>query len=379
MEQDNLDALVLRLPENIVLLSGYWPLNGWSFLVFPRDGKPVCIVPHCEETEARDQLWEAECIPFTFAVLDAGNPYEDIKKHLKGLSAGKNWKRVGIEGDFETVAPPGNAAEPAIPAATTRGLLENVFGEDCLIDATGFLYAQRACKTADEIEKLRIVNEIGAMGLHTFNETVAPGISGAEIVAEVERTITRRGIGYKGARMVRSYAQVSTGKAETALAYRPILFSTTRKLEPGDTAVIEMAVVADGFWSDRTRVRVAGNAPERQSERYKIVRTAQENAIAAARAGIAAGAVDEAARSVIRDAGYEKEFFHVTGHGLGFRYHEPAPLICPGSDLVLEPGMLHTVEPGIYSPDFGGFRVEDNVVITEDGSEVLGPANKDLF
>jgi Xaa-Pro dipeptidase len=178
--------------------------------------------------------------------------------------------------------------------------------------------------------------------------------------------------------MVRSYAQVSTGTAETALAFRPILFSTTRKLEPGDTAVIEMAVVADGFWSDRTRVRVAGNAPGQQAKRYDIVRTAQESAIAAARAGITAGEVDEAARSVIRDAGYEKEFFHVTGHGLGFRYHEPTPLICPGSDLVLKSGMLHTVEPGIYSPDFGGFRVEDNIVITENGSEILGPANKNL-
>ena len=379
LENENLDALVCRLPENIVFLSGYWPLNGWSFLLFPREGIPVCIVPHCEENEAREELWEADCIPFLFAVLAAGNPYDDIKKNLKEIYAGENWTRIGIESDFETVAPPGNAAEPAIPACTTRRLLENVFGEQCLVDATSFLNSQRSRKTAYEIDKLRTVNEIGAMGLKTFHDIVAPGISGAEIVAEVERTVTRLGTGYNGARLVRAFAQVSTGTAETALGFRPILFSTTRKLESGDTALIEIAIVADGFWSDRTRIRVAGQHSEQQARLYEIVRSAQESAIASVRAGITAGEVDEAARAIIRDAGYEKEFFHVTGHGLGFRYHEPVPLICPDSDLVLESGMLHTVEPGIYSPEFGGFRVEDNVVVTESGCEVLGPCNKDLF
>ena len=101
MEKDNLDVLVCRLPENVVFLNGYWPLSGLSFLVFPLEGKPVCIVPHSEEKEARDELWDANCTPFLFAVLDAGNPYEEISKALKIASDGKHWKRIGYEGNFE--------------------------------------------------------------------------------------------------------------------------------------------------------------------------------------------------------------------------------------------------------------------------------------
>ena len=379
MEKENLDALVCRLPENVVFLSGHWPLNGWSFLVFPREGRSVCIVPHCDEKEAREELWDADCVSFLFAVLAAGNPYGEITRALKDMATGKNWIRIGYEGDFESVAPPWNAAEPAIPAGTTRHLFEDVFGRESLVDATGFLAAQRSCKTPYEIEKLRIVNEIGAFGLQAFFELVAPGISGVELVAEVERTVMRQGAGYKGAKKVRAFAQVTTGAEETAVGYRPMVVSTTRKLESGDSALIEMGIVADGFWSDRTRIRVSGKHTEQQARVFEIVKSAQEAAIAQVRSGVTAGEVDEAARAIIRDAGFEREFLHVTGHGLGFRYHEPVPLICPGSDCVLEAGMVHTVEPGIYSPEIGGFRLEDNVVVTEDGCEVLGAFDKDFF
>ena len=373
MEKENLDALVCRLPENVLFLSGHWPLIGWSFLVFPREGRPVCIVPHCDEKEAQEELWDAECISFLFAVLKAGNPYEDITKALKAISSGKNWKRIGFEGDFESVAPPWNAAELVIPAKTTRNLLEEVFGKESLVDATGFLTSQKSCKTPYEIEKLRIVNEIAAFGLKTFFKETVPGISGVEIVAEIEYTVMKQGTGYKGAKRVRAFVQISTGAEETAVGYRPMIISSTRKLESGDLAMLEMGVVADGFWSDRTRIRVADKPTDEQSRIFEIIKTAQKAAIDKVCAGITAGEVDEAARSIIRDSGYEDEFIHVTGHGIGFRYHEPIPLIAPGSDFVLEPGMVHSVEPAIYSTEIGGIRIEDNVFVTDSGAEILGP------
>ena len=379
MEKENLDVLVCRLPENVVFLSGHWPLIGWSFFVFPLEGRPVCIVPHCDEKEAQEELWDADCISFLFAVLEAGDPYEEIAKQLKTIYGGKNWKHVGYEGNFETIAPPWNTAEPAIPADTTRSLLHEVFGEETLIDATSVLNSMRACKTSYEIEKFRTVNEIAAFGLKTFFEKVEPGVSGYELAAEIDYSVITQGTGYKGSKRVRGFAQVSTGAEETAVGYRPMLISTTRKLESGDLAMVEMAVVADGFWSDRTRVRVAGKPSEKQSAIFETVKSAQVAALEKVKAGVAAGEVDEAARAIIRDAGYEKEFLHVTGHGLGFRYHEPVPLICPGSDFVLEAGMVHTVEPGIYLPETGGIRLEENVVITEDGCEILGPFSKEFF
>jgi len=94
--------------------------------------------------------------------------------------------------------------------------------------------------------------------------------------------------------------------------------------------------------------------------------------------GVTAGEVDEAARRIIADAGHEKEFPHVTGHGIGLRYHEAVPLIAPASDLVLEKGMVHTVEPCVYFAEMGGIRLEDDVVVGDTEAEVLGAFEKKL-
>ena len=379
MAEAELDALVCRLPENVVMLSGHWPLIGWSFLLFPREGRPLIVVPHCDEREARGELWEAECVSFLFGVLAGGDPYADIAQALKQAAAGKGWQRIGFEGSFETVAPPWNAAEPAIPAAATRTLLESVFGADALVDASDLLMAQRARKTAAEQEKLRIVNEISEFGLELFLRSVAVGVSGIDLVTAVESEIVKQGTGYKGAKRVRAFAQVSTGLEACAIAYRPMVVSTTTPLASGDPALLELAVVADGFWCDRTRVAVAGEASPIQQAALKAVREAQAAAIAAVKPGVTAGEVDKAARDVIHAAGFtDDEFLHVTGHGLGLRYHEPVPLLCPGGDTVLEEGMLHTVEPGVYRADFGGFRIEDNVLVTADGVEVMGKGNDEI-
>jgi Xaa-Pro dipeptidase len=88
--------------------------------------------------------------------------------------------------------------------------------------------------------------------------------------------------------------------------------------------------------------------------------------------------VDEAARKVIREGGRDRQFMHITGHGLGYRYHEYAPMIAPGSRDVLQVGMIHSVEPGIYDPAFGGIRIEDDVLVTEGGAEVLAPISSEL-
>lgn len=378
MADEGLDALVCRLPENVVMLSGHWPLLGFSFLLLPLDGEPLLIVPHCDEVEAREEAWNADIAVFKFGVLTAGDPYQDIAGILKSRASGKGWTRIGFEVGFETVAPPWNAAEPAIPAAATRALLESVFGADRLVDATGLLMQQRARKTPEELENLRRVNEIAALGLEAFTQMVDVGISGVELVAGVEHAIVTKGTGHKGARRVRAFAQVSTG-AETLTAFRPMLISTTRPLAAGEQALLELAVVADGFWADRTRVRVAGNpTPEKQAA-FDVVLAAQQAAIAAVGVGVRAEEVDRAARDIIHAAGFsDEEFLHVTGHGLGFRYHEPTPVIMPGSPHVLEEGMTCTVEPGIYRADFGGLRIEENVIVTGAGAEVMGVHTAEL-
>ncbi|MGH9446156.1 MAG: M24 family metallopeptidase, partial [Terriglobia bacterium] len=249
--------------------------------------------------------------------------------------------------------------------------------EGCeLVDASVLLQSQRRRKTAYEIAKLRTANAISCIGLETFERSVEVGVSGVELAAAVEREVMARGTGLHGAHRVRAYAQVAAGPEESAIGYRPSEVSTQRPLRHGDVALLELAVVVDGYWADRTRVRVAGQPGDEQVKIFEVVRRAQEAAVAALRAGITAAEIDKAARFVIQDAGYAEFFPHITGHGLGFCYHESAPRLAPDSMEHLEENMVTSVEPGVYLQPSGGFRIEDDVVITKCGAETLGPFPK---
>lgn len=378
LEKEKLDALVCRLPENVLFLTGYWPLSGISFLLFPREGEPTCIVPHCEEAEARQALADVECVSYRYGDLDCGDLHDQVGRLLWNVVRSRKLRRIGFEGSFESVAPPWNVSEPAVPAAVTAQVYRRAFTGLHLHDATGVLNLLRSRKTAREAEGIRRSSEIARFGLQAFQDGVAVGRTGIELVAEVERAVMTRGTGYKGAGRVRAFAQVATGARETALGWRPMEISSSRALSPGDLALLELGVVADGFWSDRTRVRAARDPAPRQREVFDLVLAAQEAAIRTVRKGVAAGAVDSAARAVMKGGGLEKEFLHITGHGLGFRYHEPIPFLAPGSAAVLEEGMVFSVEPGAYAEALGGIRLEDDVLVTATGAEILGPFEKRL-
>lgn len=378
METDRLDAVVLQLPENVLLLSGYWPMIGACTLVFPLQGPVICINPDCYEPEASSSLWDAQSIYYGHGVLGAPDRATAVRNILAGIAKGRGWRRIGYEASFEVVAPSWNSAELLVPAAPSHELLRAAFDGGELVDVSALLQAQRRRKTPYESAKLRTASEISAIGLKTFERIVAVGISGVELAAEVERDIMVRGTGYNGATRVRAFAQVAVGPQESAFGYRPNEISTVRRLANGDVALLELGVVVDGYWADRTRVRVAGKPTDQQREIFDVVREAQEAAVAAIRPGITGAQVDAAARSVIRDAGYGEFFPHITGHGLGFRYHESAPMLAPDSVAKLQEGELTSVEPGIYVKSSGGFRIEDDVLVTQDGSEVLGPFPKTL-
>jgi Xaa-Pro dipeptidase len=351
---------------------------GASVLVFPRVGRPVCAIPHCYECEAGLSLWEAEPAYYRYGVLDAPEPGSAVRDILSQAARGKGWKRIGYEADFEVVAPSWNSGEAQVPAARTREIYRSAFDGAELVDISSFLQTQRRRKTAYEIARIRIASEISRIGLEAFERLVGVGASGVEIAAGVEHEIMARGTGYQGAFRVRAYAQVAVGPEESAIGYRPNEVSTLRRLERGDVALLELGVVADGYWADRTRVRVAGEPTQEQWKVFDAVRRAQEAAVAGVRPGVSGAAVDEAARSIIRDAGYAGLFPHVTGHGVGFAYHESLPKLAPGETGLLEEGMITSVEPGVYFKPCGGFRIEDDVLVTGNGSETLGPFRNSL-
>jgi Xaa-Pro dipeptidase len=377
MAGQGLEALLCRLPENVLFLSGYWPLCGWVFYLFPVEGRPVCVVPDTEREEALSELWDAECVSYRFGTVDAEDQYEEIERAVKRTVSGIPWKRIGYERGFERIAPAYNAAEQYVPAAPTKALLVSLFGEEKLVDATDLIRRERAVKTPFEVEKIRVSNEIANRGLSAFVQKVDVGMRAVDLAASVEVSVMTEGTGYRKTRRVRAFAQVAVG-AETSRAWRPMEITSERRLKKSDLALLELAVVADGYWSDRTRARVAGKASDQQKEIWNIVEQAQRRAIEVIRPGIEAGVVDRAARQFIHDVGHGKDFMHITGHGVGFSYHEKIPCICPGASDTLHPAMVHTVEPGIYFEGLGGIRIEDDVVVTEEGCEILAPFPRDI-
>lgn len=374
----HVDVLVARLPENVLLLSGFWPMIGATFIVFPCDGLPYAIVPECYEQEASGSLWEARVSHYRYGVLGAEAPESAVFNLLSEIAKRHSWKMVGFEERFNVAAPSWNTAEFLVPAEQNRQLLCSVFPQSNLVDVSSLIQNERRTKTPYEIERLRIASEISSIGLGRFDQIVDVGQSGVELAAAIEREVMALGTGYRNASRVRAFAQVAVGPDESAVGYRPNEVSTTRRLKKGEVALLELGIVVDGFWADRTRVRVAGEANEEHLRVFEVVRAAQEAAIKEIRPGAEASRVDEAARSVIRDAGYGDYFPHVTGHGLGFRYHEASPILSPNSKEILEKGMLTSVEPGIYKESVGGFRIEDDVLVVTNGAEILGPHQRIL-
>ena len=152
----------------------------------------------------------------------------------------------------------------------------------------------------------------------------------------------------------------------------------TKKLETGDFVTMDFGCLYEGYCSDMTRTVVLGRASEKQREIYDTVLRAQKAALDVIRAGMTGSEVDRAARRIIEEAGYGQCFGHGLGHSVGLFIHEE-PRLSPADDTVLEAGMSETVEPGIYLPGFGGVRLEDLVIVTEDGRRNLTRSPKELI
>lgn len=380
MRKAGLDALVLRLPENIVMAFGVWPMNGLSHALFTAEQGPVALIaPSCEDQEM-DACWAADIRTFAWPRLVMDDPVVFTRQQLEDLA--KRHKlaraRIGYEGSFDAVAPAHNAGEVLVPTEATIAALKETLPGARWSDATALLHGQRATKTSAEVEKLRVAHRVAAFGLRAFHEGVAPGMSEAALAGAVYRACLERGVGVRGVQHINVYPQVSSGGGGASRAWRPVVSTGRRKLNQGDLAVLELAVCVDGFWADVTRVKAAGQPSPVQRDAFGAVRDAQAAALATIRAKVSAKTPHEAATAVLIEHGFADNIVHLTGHGLGFRYHEPEPFLMPGNRMRLRVGHVCSVEPGLYDPRWGGIRLEDNIVVTETGYDNLTPTRKTL-
>ncbi len=366
MKDAGIDALICRLPENVVYLTEYWPHHGVSVAVLPTQGGPILFIPEVE-AEYGNPDW-AEVIPFGWALVKDADQYQSYRALLGQLKARLNLNSatIGIEESFEVVGSTYRAAEPIVPAAPWFDMLADVFAGASLIDATDLLQTTRAIKTEYELEKLRIANEIAEIGMREFVATVKPGMTEAEVGALVEYHIRTKGPGYRGAKLVRASAEVGAGPVNSTKCVL-LVPSTTYTIQEGDLVMVELGVAVDGYWADLTYMAVAGEPNDRQRDIHNTVLRAQQAAAQQVKAGAAWSDPDTAARTVLKEAGLADYFVHVTGHGIGLRYHEGIPFLMPGATAKLQAGMVTSVEPGVYIPGFGGIRIEDIVAVGEAG------------
>jgi Xaa-Pro aminopeptidase len=365
--------LLCRLPENVLYLTGYWPVIGASLVAFPIDGEPVVILPYSELDYAADG-WVKDQRTYSFGSMQSTiSPTAETANLLKEWWKEKGYNKavVGYEGNFELVGGNNVAAEARVVAPETLNTLTAAVPDAKWLDATDALAKARIVKSKMEIEQLRIANEVTCMGYEVAREMIRPGVQESEIAGAVEGRIYGKGVGYKNVKRSRGYCFVMSG-VNSANSWRPFCMSSSKHLAEGEPVLVELDGMTNGYFIDLTRTFFVGKPDAKVKKIFDIVQDSVNAVIDAVKPGVRAADLDAIARKVIERAGYGECFKHRLGHGVGLQFHEP-PSLHPVSDEVLEQGMVFAIEPAIYVAGFGGIRLEENLVVTENGCENLTP------
>lgn len=327
-------------------LTGAYEFEG-AAAVIPLEGDPVMVVKGFEAERARAESWVKD-IREVPPGEEAAAALASVLKEL-GLEGAK----IGVD-DEDLLYSDYLAIKAALPGVELVPMREEI-------------QRMKMVKSPDEIELVERAARCADEGCRAFVDNVGKGLKEVELSAEIESAMKRAG----------------AGKAESWVAFGensvvPHHHSDETRVGGDGLAWADMGAAVRGYWSDVTRTVAVGKLRREQREIYEVVYEALLAAVDAVKPGAKAEEVDAAARSLIEKRGYGKYFKHSTGHGVGLRIHEP-PRIGPKSDVVLEPGMVFTVEPGIYVPGIGGVRIEDDVVVTERGCRVLNKFERFLI
>lgn len=260
------------------------------------------------------------------------------------------------------------AVEPGTLTLAQSMAVQEAFGAE-VVPVKGLGTLARQIKDPAEQQKLRAATALAEAALTSVMPLLCDGITEAEFAAELEHAFKKRGAAGP------SFAPIALFGSRSSL---PHGVPGNKPLEDGDIVLLDLGCILDSYCSDLTRTYAFGTIPGTWFEEiYQVTLTAQLAALAAVKPGASCREVDGVARGIITDAGYGKFFGHGLGHGVGLEIHE-APRLNQHADTILEVGMAVTVEPGIYLPGQGGVRIEDLVLVTETGCEILTTLPKEL-
>ena len=265
-------------------------------------------------------------------------------------------KRCGFDAAHTTVAAL-ESLRKTVPAKVRRGMF---------VALEPVVSRLREVKDADEVQKIRVAAKLGCRLFDEMLGYLRPGLTEMEVAAELEHRARLAGA------EAMSFETIVASGERSALPHGR---ASSAKLPKRGFVTMDFGVVLDGYMSDMTRTVHLGKALPEERDVYDAVLEAQESAVSAVVRGVTAGAIDEAARSVLKRAGLDEYFTHSTGHGVGLEIHE-GPRLAAKQTQVLEQGMVITIEPGVYMPGKFGLRIEDMVLVTAAGGEVLTPSVK---
>ncbi|MHA1299693.1 MAG: M24 family metallopeptidase [Candidatus Helarchaeota archaeon] len=388
MEKNNFSTLIFNDPITLRFFLGIH-LESDAYLIFSSYYKEnyekygILMVPQLEYEKAKDEIKNTPIdiiiMKHRYEIQDTAkeisaklgfeNNKENSKKERIGLLFSHlnllNYKRIHSAFLFNLSGCNGNNKDYInTKKAGTSPTIFSCLDMDLIEDFSKYFSELRSIKEPDEIDKIRKAAQITDSALKEGLENLKPGISEVELAALIE---------YKMRKLGADKTAFDTIVASGPHSWYPHAGATERKIEEGDIVTIDIGAQYQGYCSDLTRTVIAGFPPYRKKycEIINKVNLAQQKALERIKPGAKCKDIDKAARDFLEKEGLGKYFIHSLGHSVGIEIHESIPMLTSEADCILKPGMIVTVEPGVYIPNVGGARTEDLILITEDGYEKL--------
>jgi Xaa-Pro aminopeptidase len=365
MADRELDALVVRAPDNVLYLTNFWPMKGYDAAVFPAEGEPVLIALEPSADDAARTAWTRDVR--LVAGYHPRDPRPPVHRTLElAVEAARPFGRVGLELSLGTQGTDRMVGEPT----TFTKAWFDAFPE--AEDATPLLAEARAIKTVQEVQRIRIANEIAAEAMEHVKARLRPGMSESEAAAIWQGHVHGHGTHRADVELALGFSLVWSGPG-----IRTFTATGSGPVQEHEPTLFEIWVCADGYWCDHTKNVCPGRLDARYEELLEALLGVYGRAVDHLRPGASLAELDVLIRDGIAEAGYPGQPSHPIAHGVGARAHEP-PYAHQAGGGTVEEGMVLAIEPGIYWPEGGGLRLEDNFLVTATGAEKLSPFPDDF-
>ncbi len=359
MADQELDAILARAPDNVVYLTSFWGMKGYDAVVFPRVGEPTLFCLEASADDAARTAWTSDVR--LVSGYDPGDPRPPSLRTLEQAAAlAREHGTVGLELSLGTQASDRMVGEPTTYTKSWFDAFPDA------VDATPLLAEARAIKTPQELERMRLANEIAAAAMDHAGGVIRPGMTEAQIASEWLGFVHGEGTGWAGrVDLALGFSLVWAGpgiRSFTSTGSRPVV--------EGEPTLFEIWVCADGYWCDHTKNLVVGTLSDGYRELEEGLTTVYDEAVAFCVPGASLAELDRLVRRGTERIGYPGQPSHPICHGIGARAHEP-PYAHQAGGGEIRAGMVLAIEPGCYWDGGGGLRLEDNWLVTDGAPEKL--------